>query len=105
MQLTWARTRANEWLNRIGRFFSEFSFTLYVLHIPLMAAMLHVVAPVLGTAKLDPSQPLHLLVYLLLYVGLVVGAYLFHLPFEAKTYQVREWLKTTLRFWSRPVRV
>jgi len=102
MQLTRARTRANEWVNRIGRFFSEFSFTLYVLHIPLMAAFLHLAVPVLGNAKLDPSQPLHLLVYLLLYVGLVAGAYLFHLPFEARTYHVREWLKATLRFRSRP---
>ena len=105
MQVTWARTRANEWVNRVGRFFSELSFTLYVLHIPLMGAMLHLAAPVLGNAKLDPNRPLHLLVYLLLYVGLVVGAFLFHLPFEARTYQVREWLKTTLRFRSRPVRV
>ncbi|QOY92987.1 acyltransferase family protein [Massilia sp. UMI-21] len=105
MQVTWARTRANEWVNRVGRFFSEFSFTLYVLHIPLMAAMLHLASPVFGNAKLDPNRPLHLLVYLLLYVGLVVGAFLFHLPFEARTYQVREWMKTTLRFRSRPVRV
>ena len=105
MQFTRARTRANEWVNGIGRFFSEFSFTLYVLHIPLMAAFLHLAAPALGNGKLDPTQTLHLLVYLLLYLGLVVGAYLFHMPFEAKTYQVREWLKTTLRFRSRPVRV
>ena len=67
--------------------------------------MLHLAAPVLGNAKLDPHRPLHLLVYLLLYVGLVVGAFLFHLPFEARTYQVREWLKTTLRFRSGAVRV
>lgn len=68
-----------------------------------MAALIQLAAPVLGNGRLDPHQPAHLAVYLLLYVGLVVGAYLFHLPFEAKTYQVREWLKTILRFRGRPV--
>lgn len=104
MQFKRAHARSTDVLHRIGRFFSEFSFTLYVLHIPLMAAFLYLAAPALGNGRLDPHQPVHLLVYLLLYVGLVVGAYLFHLPFEAKTYQVREWLKTILRFRGRPVR-
>lgn len=104
MQFTRARTRAIAWMDRIGRFFSEFSFTLYVLHIPLMAAFLHVGAPLLGAGKLDPGAPLDLLVYLLLYAGLVAGAWLFHLPFEARTYQVREWLKAALRFRSRQAR-
>lgn len=103
VQFKRARARSTDVLSRIGRFFSEFSFTLYVLHIPLMAAFLQLASPVLGNGRLDPHQPGHLLVYLLLYVGLVVGAYLFHLPFEARTYQVREWLKTVLRFRGRPV--
>lgn len=98
MQFQRVCTRSTEVLHRVGRFFSEFSFTLYVLHIPLMAAFLHIAAPVLGSGRLDPSRASHLLVYLLLYAALVVGAYLFHLPFEARTYQVREWLKTVLRF-------
>lgn len=100
MQFQRARTRSLELLHRVGRFFSEFSFTLYVLHIPLMAAFLQLAAPVLGGGKLDPNRPAHLLVSMLLYAGLVVVAWLFHLPFEARTYQVREWLKTVLRFRS-----
>lgn len=105
MQFQRARGRLTDWLNRIGRFFSEFSFTLYVLHIPLMAALLHVASPILGEGRLDPNRPLHLLVYLVLYLVLVAGAYLFHLPFEANTYRVREWLKTVLYARGRPVRV
>ena len=70
----------------------------------MIAAFLHLAAPVLGNGKPDPNQTLDLLVYLLLYLGLVVGAWLFHLPLEARTCQVREWLKSTLRFRSRPVR-
>lgn len=101
MQFKRTRARSIDMLHRIGRFFSEFSFTLYVLHIPLMAEFLQLATPVLGKGRLDPHQPVHLLVYLFLYIGLVVGAYLFHLPFEAKTYQVREWLKTILRFGAR----
>lgn len=105
MQIKRTRSRSGEWLNRVGKFFSEFSFTLYVLHIPLIAVFLHLAAPVLDNGKLDPGRPLHLLVYLLMYLGLVVGAYLFYLPFEARTYRVREWLKTLLRFRGRPVGV
>jgi len=104
MQFKRARTRFLDWVNRIAQFFSEFSFTLYVLHIPLIAAFLHLAVPVIGSGKLDPNRPGHLLVYLLMYLGLVAGAWLFHLPFEARTYQVREWLKTVLRFRSRQVR-
>ncbi|MGX9219436.1 acyltransferase family protein [Massilia varians] len=104
MQFRRTRGHATEWLNRIGRFFSEFSFTLYVLHIPLIAALLRLAAPVLGDGKLNPNQPLDMLVYLILYLGLVAGAYLFHLPFEAKTYRVREWLKTVLYARGRAVR-
>jgi peptidoglycan/LPS O-acetylase OafA/YrhL len=100
MQFKQARTRSIDWLNRIGRFFSEFSFTLYVLHIPLIAAFLHFVRPILGTERLDPNRAAHLLIYAALYLGLVVGAWLFHLPFEARTYRVREWLKTVLRVRS-----
>lgn len=105
MQFQRARGRLTDWLNRIGRFFSEFSFTLYVLHIPFMAALLRVASPILGEGRLDPNRPLHLLVYLVLYLVLVAGAYLFHLPFEANTYRVREWLKTVLYARGRPVRV
>lgn len=103
MQIKRARTRLNDWVNRVGKFFSEFSFTLYVLHIPLIAVFLHLATPVLGNGKLDPGRTLHSVAYLILYLGLVVGAYLFYLPFEARTYRVREWLKTRLRFGGRPV--
>lgn len=104
MQFQRTRGRTTEWLNRIGRFFSEFSFTLYVLHIPLIAVLLQLAAPIYGAGKLHPNQPLDMLVYLALYLVLVAGAYLFHLPFEAKTYHVREWLKTVLYARGRSVR-
>lgn len=104
MQYKRQRTRSIELASRIGRFFSDFSFTLYVLHIPLMAVFLHVGMPPLGNGRLDPNRPMHLLVYLLLYLGLVVGAYLFHMPFEAQTYRVREWFKTMWFARSRPAR-
>jgi|GEM_PF-4144937 len=85
MQFTRARTRANEWVSSVERFFSEFSFTLCVPHIPLRAAFVQLSAPVAGNSKLDPNHTLHLLVNLPRYLELVLGAYLFHLPFEAKT--------------------
>ncbi|OIJ40753.1 acyltransferase family protein [Massilia timonae] len=93
MQFQRARGRLTDWVNRAGRFFSEFSFTLYVLHIPFMLALLHLAAPFFGDGKLDSQRPIHMLVYLILYLVIVAGAYLFHLPFEANTYRVREWLE------------
>ena len=102
MQFKQARTRSIDWLNRIGRFFSEFSFTLYVLHIPLMAALLHFLTPVLDAERLDPNRPAHLLIYAALYLALVGGAWLFHLPFEARTHRSREWLKSVLGTRTRP---
>ncbi|RJG27459.1 hypothetical protein [Massilia cavernae] len=83
-------------LDCIGRFFSEFSFTLYVIHVPLIFALRHIHARLLGTDELDPASLSDFGSYLSMVVLIVLLAWLFHLPFEAQTYRVRKRLKALL---------
>ena len=83
-------------LDRTGRFFANFSFTLYVLHVPLILVMVHLMPSLLGTSQLSPHILSHYLVYVAMFLVLVVGGYLFHLPFEANTGRVRRWVKGQL---------
>jgi len=85
-----------DWLDWTGRFFANFSFTLYVLHVPLITVMGHLLLSLFGVDKLSPHILFHFLIYAAMYLALVVGAYCFHLPFEANTTRVRQWLKTQL---------
>lgn len=84
--------------NRLANFaglLAPFSFTLYVIHYPLihLAKFLH--API-GATSLSTSDPASLLVFAALFVAIVVFAYLFHLPFEAHTYRLRRLIKRML---------
>lgn len=83
-------------LDRTGRFFANFSFTLYVLHVPLIFVMVYLMPSLLGTSQLSPHNLSHYLVYVAMFLVLVVGGYFFHLPFEANTGRVRQWLKAQL---------
>jgi len=92
-----------DWLDRTGRFFANFSFTLYVLHVPMIAAMAHGLWSTFGIAQLSPYKLSHFGIYVSMYLVLVVGAYWFSLPFESNTPRVRQWLKAHL--FARPRRV
>ena len=79
-------------VSRYGKFFADFSFSLYVMHLPLIFLLQHWSAN-LGLKQLSPDRPLHFALYLagLLFVlGATYGAYLL---FEAQTYRVRRLLK------------
>lgn len=69
---------------------------MYVLHVPLIAVMGHLVLSLFGISQLSPHIQAHYLVYAAMYLVLVAGAYSFHLPFEANTGRVRQWLKAHL---------
>jgi peptidoglycan/LPS O-acetylase OafA/YrhL len=93
-----------DWLDRTGRFFANFSFTLYVLHVPVILLMGHLLTSILGLGQLSPYRSSHYLMYASMYLVLVVGAYLFYLPFESNTPRVRQWLKMQLFRRVRAVR-
>lgn len=80
-------------LARIGRFFADFSFSLYVLHLPLIFLLKQVALTQFGLRKLSPSEPLHFALYLGMLAVLLLGSYLSYLLFESQTYRIRRLVK------------
>ena len=81
--------------DRIGRFFAGFSFTLYVLHVPLILLFLHWLPATLGVVQLVPGNLGHDVAYAGMLVSIVVASWLLSLPFESNTQRLRHWIKTT----------
>jgi peptidoglycan/LPS O-acetylase OafA/YrhL len=78
---------------RTFKFFADFSFSLYVLHVPLIMLMKHVADTSFGLSQLSPARPLHFAIYLGMLAALLGGSYLSYLLFESQTYRVRRLLK------------
>jgi len=76
-------------LARIGSFFAEFSFSLYVLHLPLIFLLQHLALTHFGLSQLSPKEPLHFVVYSGMLGFLLLGSYLSYLLFESRTYRIR----------------
>jgi peptidoglycan/LPS O-acetylase OafA/YrhL len=81
-------------LKAAAKRFADFSFTLYVIHVPLIAIVTALV-PYFAHRKLEPNDPIHLLAFLGIYVAIVIAAYYFHRPLEANTGRLRAYLKST----------
>ena len=77
---------------KAGNFLAGFSFTLYVIHVPLLILLQHLWSP-LRAGRLSPNELSSLAAYAIIMTGLMVVSYLFHLPFEAQTHRVRSYLK------------
>jgi peptidoglycan/LPS O-acetylase OafA/YrhL len=80
-------------LARVGKFLSEFSFSLYVLHLPLIFLLKHVALTQFGLRQFSPSEPLHFAIYLGMLATLLLGSYLSYLLFESQTYRIRRIVK------------
>lgn len=74
---------------RVGKFFAEFSFSLYVLHVPLIGLLHHLGTTHLGLQQLSPAVPFHTLIYIGMLATIMVTAYLSYLLFESRTYRIR----------------
>lgn len=79
-----------------GSLLASFSFTLYVIHVPLLVLLRHAYPP-LRDGYLSPHDLGSLGTYLIMLTGILSIAYLFHLPFEAQTYRVRSFIKQKIR--------
>lgn len=77
-------------LQSTGKFFAEFSFSLYVLHLPLIGLLRYLSSTYLGIHQLSPAVPLHSLIYFGMLLTLMISAYLSYLLFESKTYRIRD---------------
>ncbi|HEY0061836.1 MAG TPA: acyltransferase family protein [Telluria sp.] len=83
-------------LRAFANFFSDFSFTLYVVHIPLLGTLAWLGDILFGRSRLDAAHPAQLLVYGGLLAVVVLFSYGFYRLFEARTHQVRRWFKHML---------
>lgn len=101
-----ARSRLARPLREAGKFFAEFSFSLYVLHVPLIGLMHYWSTTHLGLRQLSPAAPFHAAIYFGMLGSLIIAAYLSYLLFESRTYRIRSALKKQLlrRQASRPER-
>lgn len=88
-----------------GRYLAEFSFTLYLLHVPLIQALKIACKKSFGISQLSPHDPVHMVVYGLMLCGLILSAWLFYLVFEARTPQIRQWAKRKLLRSAQPLAV
>jgi peptidoglycan/LPS O-acetylase OafA/YrhL len=86
------RIRLLQKVKQLGEFFAGFSFTLYVLHVPLIGMIVHW-SGYLSANKLSANNPTHLAAYFVILSVIVVACYLFHLPFEANTHKLRNQIK------------
>ncbi|MEJ7804534.1 MAG: hypothetical protein WKG03_01240, partial [Telluria sp.] len=77
-----------------GNMFASFSFTLYVIHVPLLVLLNNFWSPSGG--RLSPYDIGSLGLYVIILVGILVVSYVFHLPFEAQTHRLRGFLKRKL---------
>ncbi|WP_426195126.1 acyltransferase family protein [Massilia sp. DWR3-1-1] len=80
----------------IGRYFAEFSFTLYVIHVPLIQMMKHGILKLTGVGQLSPSNPVHLAWCAGMLCLVIASAWLFYLMFESRTPTIRKWAKRKL---------
>ncbi|PWF48715.1 acyltransferase family protein [Massilia glaciei] len=79
-----------------ANFFSDFSFTLYVVHVPVIGLLTYYGLAWFGTRRLAPADPASALIYAGVLAGIVAFAYLFYLAFEAHTPRVRRLVKARL---------
>ena len=77
-------------------FLSDFSFTLYVVHIPVLAMLAWLGVHLFGKSALAADSLADLGIYVAMLTCVVLFAYGFYRLFEARTYQVRRWLKGIL---------
>jgi peptidoglycan/LPS O-acetylase OafA/YrhL len=88
-----AFTRVRDASNRIGRSLAGFSFSLYVVHWPLIKTLsLWCHAEGILSLPLDPRSPASYGVFALIALGCIGLAWVFHLAFERRTASVRRWL-------------
>lgn len=78
---------------RVGTFFADFSFSLYVLHLPVIALLTHSGMARFGLRQLSPAVPLHYALYGAMLAILLGASYLSYLLFESHTYRIRRVLK------------
>ncbi|WP_185748466.1 acyltransferase [Herbaspirillum sp. SJZ107] len=92
----WMRTLAPA-----AHLLSEFSFTLYVIHVPLIKLLRHLGMQEFGRNRLVANQPADFAIYFGMLLAIMAAAYLSYLLFESHTFRIRRLLKNALRSQTR----
>ena len=87
---------------RVAYTLSEFSFTLYVTHIPVIKLLRYARLETLGHDRLAPHAPLDYAVYAGMLAILLGAAWLSYRMFESHTFRVRRAVKNALQPRPRP---
>lgn len=88
-----SRSRIVLLIRKVGKFFAEFSFTLYVIHVPLIGYLLRLSANHVGLQQFSPTNSTHTKMFFGMLSVLLVCAYVSYLLFESRTYLVRNFVK------------
>jgi len=83
---------------------SEFSFTLYVTHIPVIRLLRHIGLQTYGRDRLSPQAPLDYAIYAGMLALLLAAAWLSYLVFESHTFRVRRAVRNVFQRQPRPQR-
>jgi peptidoglycan/LPS O-acetylase OafA/YrhL len=96
-QSPWLRT-----LSRVAHVLSEFSFTLYVTHIPVIKLLRYAGQQTFGRDRLAADAPRDYAIYGGMLLALVAAAWLSYLLFESHTFRLRRAVKNALQPRARP---
>jgi len=88
-----SRPRFVLFVRKVGKFFAEFSFTLYVIHVPLIGYLLRLSVNHFGLHQFSPTNSTHTGMFFGMLSVLLACAYVSYLLFESKTYLVRNFVK------------
>jgi peptidoglycan/LPS O-acetylase OafA/YrhL len=86
-------SRAVQHIGRIAHLLSEFSFTLYVTHVPMIKLLRYVGMEQFGRNRLAADTALDYAVYFGMLLALMVFAYVSYLLFESHTFRIRRVVK------------
>jgi peptidoglycan/LPS O-acetylase OafA/YrhL len=84
-------------LARTAHVLSECSFTLYVMHIPLIVLLRHVGLQDFGRTRLSPFVPGDYAIYAGMLVAIALLSYVSYLLFESRTFRIRSALKAAIQ--------
>lgn len=89
----------------LAHLLSEFSFTLYVIHVPMIKLMRHLGLQEFGRDRLVADQPTDYAIYFGMLLAILAAAWLSWRLFESHTFRVRRLLKAALRVPARRPRL
>jgi peptidoglycan/LPS O-acetylase OafA/YrhL len=91
------RSPFNQRLAKLAHLLSEFSFTLYVTHIPMIKLLRYLGLQEFGRSRLAVDAPLDYAIYAGMLMAILAGAYLSYRLFEAHTFRLRRAIKNAVQ--------